>query len=69
MHYKYELEIREPDILEFVKSHSIINGENYRGHLFIKNHIQSEKTSNVVSVSIILHTHVLNCGKYLMKLS
>lgn len=49
-YYKYELEVREADIIEFIKSHSIFNGENYRGHLIIKNHIQSDKTSNVVSV-------------------
>lgn len=49
-YYKYELEIREADVIQFIKTHSIFNGENYRGYLIIKNHFQSDKTSNVVSV-------------------
>ena len=57
-YYKYELEIREADIIEFIQSNSIFNGENYRGYLIIKNHIQSDKTSNVVSVYT---SELINC--------
>lgn len=49
-YYKYELEIREADVIEFIQSQTIFNGENYRGYLIIKNHVQSDKISNVVSV-------------------
>lgn len=46
---EYDLEIRDADKIAFFKSSDIFNGENYKGHVLIKNHLQIEKTSNVVS--------------------
>ncbi|KAG4071558.1 hypothetical protein HA402_011712 [Bradysia odoriphaga] len=51
-YYKYELEIREADVIEFMKPHSIFNGENFRGYLILKNHIQNDKISNVFGKNI-----------------
>lgn len=45
---EYDLEIRDADKIAFFKSSDIFNGENYKGHVLIKNHLQIEKTSNVV---------------------
>lgn len=46
---KFDLEVREADKIEFVKSHDIMNGEKYRAHLVVKNHVQIEKLTNVFS--------------------
>lgn len=54
--YKFDLEIREADVIEFFKTHSIFNGENFRGRLIIKNHLQIDKISNVVSINLFVNT-------------
>lgn len=45
----YDLEIRDADKIAFIKSSDVFNGENYRGHVLVRNHLQIDKTSNVVS--------------------
>lgn len=48
-HIKYDLEIREADNIEFYKSSDIFNGKNYKGHLVVRNHLQLDKLTNLVS--------------------
>lgn len=48
-HIKYDLEIREADNVEFYKSNDIFNGKSYKGHLVIRNHLQLDKLTNLVS--------------------
>lgn len=52
---KYDLEIREADNIGFLKSFDIFNGENYQGHLLIKNHLQIDKISNLVRKFILFY--------------
>lgn len=52
-YYKFELEVRDADAIKFTDTQTVFNGENYRGYLVIKNHIQSDKNSNVVSTSTL----------------
>lgn len=59
-YYKYELEIREADVVEFMRPQSIFNGETYRGYLILKNHVQIDKISNVVS-DFVLEIHCRHC--------
>lgn len=50
-HMKYDLDIRVADKIDFYKkSYDIFNGENYLGLLLIKNHLQLDKVSNLVSI-------------------
>lgn len=51
-HIKYDLEIREADSIEFFRREDIFNGKSYKGHLVIKNHLQVDKITNLVIVSI-----------------
>lgn len=45
----YDLEIRDADKIAFVKSSDVFNGEDYKGHLLIKNHLQIDKVSNLAA--------------------
>lgn len=47
-HIKYDLEIREADQIQFVKTEDVFNGKNYKAHLITKNHLQVDKLSNLV---------------------
>ncbi|XP_017017075.1 nuclear pore membrane glycoprotein 210 [Drosophila kikkawai] len=44
---KYDMEIRESDAILFAKSFDIFSGPEYRGQLVLRNHIQSDKYSNL----------------------
>lgn len=46
---KYDIEIREADSIEFHQKSDIFNGKNYKGHLIIKNHLQLDKQTNLIS--------------------
>lgn len=46
---RYDVEIRDADIIEFFQINDIFNGKNYKAHLLIKNHLQIDKTSNVIA--------------------
>ncbi|KAH8416192.1 hypothetical protein KR222_010408, partial [Zaprionus bogoriensis] len=47
---KYDLELRESDALVFSKSLDIFGGSEYRAHLVLRNHMQTDKYSNLVSI-------------------
>ncbi|EDW34958.1 GL20049 [Drosophila persimilis] len=46
---KYGLEVRESDAIVFAKSLDIFSGSEYRGLLVLRNHMQSEKHSNLIA--------------------
>ncbi|XP_055379498.1 nuclear pore membrane glycoprotein 210 [Condylostylus longicornis] len=49
---KYDLEIRESDMIEFQKTYDIFSGTSYQAYLVIKNHLQSDKYSNMFAKNI-----------------
>ncbi|EDV59867.1 uncharacterized protein Dere_GG23181 [Drosophila erecta] len=49
---KYDLEVRESDTILFVKSLDTFSGPEYRGQLVIRNHLQSEKYSNLIAQNV-----------------
>nr|NP_001260714.1 glycoprotein 210 kDa, isoform B [Drosophila melanogaster]NP_610184.2 glycoprotein 210 kDa, isoform A [Drosophila melanogaster]A1Z6H7.1 RecName: Full=Nuclear pore membrane glycoprotein 210; Short=Nuclear pore protein gp210; AltName: Full=Glycoprotein 210 kDa; AltName: Full=Nuclear pore membrane glycoprotein gp188; AltName: Full=Nucleoporin Nup210; Short=Nup210; Flags: Precursor [Drosophila melanogaster]AOQ12760.1 Gp210-PA [synthetic construct]AAF57309.2 glycoprotein 210 kDa, isoform A [Drosop len=49
---KYDLEVRESDTILFVKSVDTFSGPEYRGQLVIRNHLQSEKYSNLIAQNV-----------------
>lgn len=49
----YELEIRDADKIAFFRSSDVFNGELYRGHVLLRNHLQIDKLSNVVSDQLL----------------
>lgn len=46
---RYDVEIREADTIEFFQINDVFNGKNYKAHLLIKNHLQIDKSSNVIA--------------------
>ncbi|XP_058828895.1 nuclear pore membrane glycoprotein 210 [Topomyia yanbarensis] len=46
------VDILEADRIEFFKSYDIFNGQHYRAHLVIKNHLQVDKFVNVIAQNV-----------------
>lgn len=49
VHINIELDIRQPDRVQFRKSSDVFNGETYRGLFTISNHQQLEKSTNLLA--------------------
>lgn len=49
IYMSYELEVRQPDRVNFQKSFDIFNGETYRGFFTISNHQQTDKKVNLIA--------------------
>ncbi|XP_041563587.1 nuclear pore membrane glycoprotein 210 isoform X2 [Drosophila elegans] len=49
---KFDLEVRESDAIVFAKSLDTFSGSEYRGHLVLRNHVQSEKYSNLIAKNV-----------------
>ncbi|XP_017061137.1 nuclear pore membrane glycoprotein 210 [Drosophila ficusphila] len=49
---KYDLEVRESDAIVFAKSLDIFSGPEYRGQLVLRNHLQSDKYSNLIAQNV-----------------
>ncbi|XP_034650684.1 nuclear pore membrane glycoprotein 210-like isoform X1 [Drosophila subobscura] len=49
---KYDLEVRESDAIVFDKSTDKFSGSEYRGQLVLRNHMQSEKRSNLIAHNV-----------------
>ncbi|XP_044316732.1 nuclear pore membrane glycoprotein 210 isoform X2 [Drosophila rhopaloa] len=49
---KYDLEVRESDAIVFAKSLDIFSGPEYRAQLVLRNHVQSEKYSNLIAKNV-----------------
>uniref|UniRef100_A0A182KGX6 BIG2 domain-containing protein n=1 Tax=Anopheles christyi TaxID=43041 RepID=A0A182KGX6_9DIPT len=48
----FSVDVLEADRIEFFKSYDIFNGQSYRGHLVIKNHLQLDKLVNVIAMNV-----------------
>ncbi|XP_053664200.1 nuclear pore membrane glycoprotein 210 [Anopheles marshallii] len=48
----FNVDVLEADRIEFFKSYDIFNGNSYRGHLVIKNHMQVDKLVNVIAMNV-----------------
>uniref|UniRef100_A0A182YKB3 Nuclear pore membrane glycoprotein 210 n=1 Tax=Anopheles stephensi TaxID=30069 RepID=A0A182YKB3_ANOST len=48
----FSVDVLEADRIEFFKSYDIFNGNSYRGHLVIKNHLQMDKLVNVIAMNV-----------------
>uniref|UniRef100_A0A182PCE7 BIG2 domain-containing protein n=1 Tax=Anopheles epiroticus TaxID=199890 RepID=A0A182PCE7_9DIPT len=48
----FSIDVLEADRIEFFKSYDIFNGQSYRGHLVIKNHLQMDKLVNVIAMNV-----------------
>nr|XP_040219055.2 nuclear pore membrane glycoprotein 210 [Anopheles coluzzii] len=48
----FSVDVLEADRIEFFKSYDIFNGQSYRGHLVIKNHLQMDKLVNVIAMNV-----------------
>ncbi|XP_061397212.1 nuclear pore membrane glycoprotein 210 [Musca vetustissima] len=46
---KYDVEVRDADVIQFEKSYDIFSGSLYRGHFVVRNHLQVDKFTNLVS--------------------
>ncbi|XP_039450976.1 nuclear pore membrane glycoprotein 210 [Culex pipiens pallens] len=46
------IDVLDADSVEFFKSYDIFNGQQYRGHLVIKNHQQVDKFVNVIAENV-----------------
>ncbi|KAH8339937.1 hypothetical protein KR067_003165 [Drosophila pandora] len=49
---KYDLEIRESDVILFAKSLDIFSGSEYVGRLVLRNHVQADKYSNLIALNM-----------------
>ncbi|XP_002004459.3 nuclear pore membrane glycoprotein 210 [Drosophila mojavensis] len=49
---KYDLELREADTIVFAKSFDIFSGSEYTAQLVLRNHIQTDKYSNLMAHNI-----------------
>ncbi|KAH8272626.1 hypothetical protein KR018_010193 [Drosophila ironensis] len=49
---KYDLEIRDFDVILFTKSLDIFSGTEYRAKLVLRNHVQTDKYNNMVALNI-----------------
>lgn len=45
----YELDVRQPDSLQFQKSFDVFNGVTYRGYFTVSNHQQVDKLTNLIA--------------------
>lgn len=45
----FDLDVKEADKVQFLKSFDNFNGEEYRGYFFIANHFQPDKRTNLVA--------------------
>jgi hypothetical protein len=51
-HVSYDIQVRNPDQVQFVKKNDVFNGEAYNGHFIVSHHQQDfNKASNVISNS------------------
>lgn len=48
-HMNFELDVRQPDRIQFQKAFDIFNGETYRGFFTISNHQQVDKRTNIIA--------------------
>uniref|UniRef100_A0A1A9WQW2 BIG2 domain-containing protein n=1 Tax=Glossina brevipalpis TaxID=37001 RepID=A0A1A9WQW2_9MUSC len=49
---KYDVEVRDADVLKFLKSSDIFSGSTYRGEFVVRNHLQVDKFTNLVAKNI-----------------
>ncbi|XP_030369021.1 nuclear pore membrane glycoprotein 210 [Scaptodrosophila lebanonensis] len=49
---KYDLEVRESDAILFAKTLDIFSGSEYRAHLVLRNHIQTDKHTNLIAQNV-----------------
>ncbi|XP_037941866.1 nuclear pore membrane glycoprotein 210-like [Teleopsis dalmanni] len=49
---KYDVEVREADVLQLLKSFDIFSGSTYRGYLIIRNHLQIDKYTNLIAKNV-----------------
>ncbi|XP_059614820.1 nuclear pore membrane glycoprotein 210 [Phlebotomus argentipes] len=54
----HNLEVREANQITFATTFDIFNGEMYRAPLVIRNHVQTTKTSNLLSLNSSCHNQV-----------
>lgn len=50
-HMSYQLQVRNPDHIQFSKKLDIFNGESYNGHFVVSHHQQINKISNIVATN------------------
>ncbi|XP_065087811.1 nuclear pore membrane glycoprotein 210 [Ochlerotatus camptorhynchus] len=53
---RFGIDVLEADQIEFFKSYDVFNGQKYRGHLVIKNHLQIDKFVNVIAQNVSICT-------------
>ncbi|XP_054736969.1 nuclear pore membrane glycoprotein 210 [Anastrepha obliqua] len=49
---KYDVEVRDTDVIQLLKSFDIFSGSMYRGHLVVRNHLQVDKFTNLFARNI-----------------
>ncbi|KAI9583399.1 hypothetical protein GQX74_005147 [Glossina fuscipes] len=49
---KYDVEVRDADVIQFTKSFDIFSGSTYRGEFVIRNHLQVDKFTNLVAKNV-----------------
>ncbi|XP_017475725.1 PREDICTED: nuclear pore membrane glycoprotein 210 isoform X2 [Rhagoletis zephyria] len=49
---KYDVEVRDADVIQLLKSFDIFSGSTYRGHLVVRNHLQVDKFTNLLARNI-----------------
>ncbi|XP_067631860.1 nuclear pore membrane glycoprotein 210 [Eurosta solidaginis] len=49
---KYDVEVRDADVIQLLKSFDIFSGSMYRGYLVVRNHLQVDKFTNLISRNI-----------------
>lgn len=49
---RFGIDVLDADSVEFFKTYDIFNGQQYRGHLVIKNHQQVDKFVNVIAENV-----------------
>lgn len=59
-HLKYDLELRESDAIVFAKSMDIFSGSAYQAHLVLRNHMQTDKYSNLIAQNVSKCINQLN---------
>ncbi|XP_013110354.2 nuclear pore membrane glycoprotein 210 [Stomoxys calcitrans] len=57
---KYDVEVRDADVIQFEKSYDIFSGSLYRGHFVVRNHLQVDKFTNLVARNISKCSSVLD---------
>ncbi|XP_020712667.1 nuclear pore membrane glycoprotein 210 isoform X1 [Ceratitis capitata] len=56
---KYDVEVRDADVIQLLKSFDIFSGSSYRGHLVVRNHLQVDKFTNLHARNISKCSSVL----------